>query len=362
MVLLIDCNFAEFINRTQKKRIIAFGAGRKFVPFVERNGLIEKISCVIDCNAENLQKEISFEGGYAVPVHSMDFLVANNDAINGTAFLITSVLSAGDILKELDSIQAFEGVDCFICSLLEEHTSCRTIDFKKGNALIPKVIHYAWFGHNRIPDRFEENIATWRKYCPDYEIIRWDESNYDISKNRYMKEAYEEEKWGFVPDYLRLDVIYEFGGIYFDTDVEVIQNLDDLLGSNSFMGYFDASVVALGLGFGATKGNKLIKILRDYYNDCHFRNEDGSYNMTTCVEYQYGVLKDYGFTMNGEYENINGNIIFPMDVFNPMGKSGAHVRITENTHSIHKAELSYESLKVRDEYFRSLEYIKKRLN
>ena len=94
--------------------------------------------------------------------------------------------------------------------------------------MIPKKIHYCWFGGNPMPEKDKKCIESWKRYCPDYEIIRWDESNYDVSKNRYMKEAYEEKKWGFVPDYARLDIIYNEGGIYLDTDVELVKNLDDL--------------------------------------------------------------------------------------------------------------------------------------
>ena len=102
--------------------------------------------------------------------------------------------------------------------------------------MIPKKIHYCWVGGNSKPPLVKKCIQSWKKYCPDYEIIEWNESNYDISKNIYMKQAYEAKKWAFVTDYMRLDIIYEHGGIYLDTDVELIKNIDDLLSNEAFAG------------------------------------------------------------------------------------------------------------------------------
>ena len=102
--------------------------------------------------------------------------------------------------------------------------------------MIPKKIHYCWFGGNPLPELAIRCIESWKKYCPDYEIIRWDESNYDVTKNKYMYQAYENKRWGFVPDYARLDIIYNYGGIYLDTDVELLNSLDDLLDQKCFLG------------------------------------------------------------------------------------------------------------------------------
>ena len=120
--------------------------------------------------------------------------------------------------------------------------------------MIPKIIHYCWFGGTEIPEADQKCMASWRKYCPDYTIMRWDESNYDYTKNQYMREAYEAKKWGFVPDFARLDIVYTYGGIYLDTDVEIIRNIDDLLVNSAYMGFESGgAAVNPGLGFGAEK-------------------------------------------------------------------------------------------------------------
>src|SRR5699024_3155952 len=125
--------------------------------------------------------------------------------------------------------------------------------------MIPKIIHYCWFGGNPLPEKEQKCIASWRKYCPDYEIIEWNENNFDINQNMYIKQAADEKRWAFVSDFARLDVIYRFGGIYLDTDVEIIRNLDPLLRNKAFVGIDNVTgeeySINTGLGFGAEKKN-----------------------------------------------------------------------------------------------------------
>ena len=132
--------------------------------------------------------------------------------------------------------------------------------------MIPKVIHYCWFGGNPIPEKDRRYIEGWKEKCPDYEIIEWNERNYDVSKNKYMAQAYEEKKWGFVSDYARLDLVYQYGGIYFDTDVELLKPLDNLLELEMFCGFESTKYVNFGIGFGAEKENPV-----NYQNVRFFR-------------------------------------------------------------------------------------------
>lgn len=129
--------------------------------------------------------------------------------------------------------------------------------------MIPKIIHYCWVGNCQKPKSVLYCIESWRKFCPDYRIIEWNESNYDFSKNKYMWQAYEAKKWGFVPDYARLDIVYQYGGIYLDTDVELVKNIDELLSHKAFMGFEDTGdgefFVNCGHGFGAEPGNEITK-------------------------------------------------------------------------------------------------------
>ena len=208
--------------------------------------------------------------------------------------------------------------------------------------MIPKIIHYCWFGGNPLPDEYKKYMESWRKFCPDYEIIEWNESNYDVTKNKYMHEAYEAKKWAFVSDYARLDIIYNHGGIYLDTDVELIKSLDDLLINEAYMGMESKYYVATGLGFGAIKGHKVVKELRDYYDDMSFFNPDGSYNLTPCPIYQTQCLMKKGLVQKNEKQLIRGVTIYPSEYFSPISPTGFKQKLTPNTYSIHHYSASWK--------------------
>ena len=137
--------------------------------------------------------------------------------------------------------------------------------------MLPKKIHYCWFGGNELPDLAIKCIESWKKYCPDYEIIEWNETNFDLECCDFVKEAYKAKKWAFVSDYARLKVVYDNGGIYLDTDVELVKSLDILLQEKCYFGEETTGYVATGLGFGAENGNRTsdffplcINSLRDF--------------------------------------------------------------------------------------------------
>jgi len=223
--------------------------------------------------------------------------------------------------------------------------------------MIPKVIHYCWFGNKEIPDNLQKCIDSWKKIMPDYEIKRWDESNYDINKCPYIKEAYEAKKWAFVTDYARLDICYTYGGIYLDTDVEVLRSFDDLLNLDGFFGMEQGesnipSEANTGLVLGMKKGLKMGKILRDEYHKKHFKKEDGTFDLTPCPIIQTATLKKYGLKLDNTIQNINGITIFPTDYFCPMNQYTGKISITENTYSIHHYFASW--VNPADQYRREL--------
>ena len=206
--------------------------------------------------------------------------------------------------------------------------------------MIPKIIHYCWVGGNPLPKSAQKCIKSWKKYCPDYEIIEWNESNYDFRQNQYMKEAYEAKKWGFVPDYARLDIVYRYGGIYLDTDVELVKPLDDLLQYKGFAGFESPRFVALGLGFGAEAGNRTIKKLMDSYEDLHFIKEDGTLKLTPSPELNTNVLTAEGLLLNNTAQTVGELSVFPTEYFCPKSFETGYITLTENTYSVHH----YDSL------------------
>ena len=195
--------------------------------------------------------------------------------------------------------------------------------------IIPKVIHYAWLG-GEMPREIKKNINSWGKMCPEYEIKLWNEHNYDITRNEYMKQAYDNKAWGFVPDYMRLDIIYQEGGIYLDTDIEIIKKPDELLYQKCF-GCCDATMVLnLGSGFGAVPRCNIIKELRDYYDKVNFVKEDGSIDKTSCNTHSYKVLRKYDYQVTDHLQKIGEMNIYPM-IFAGTNGHTRRYKITEKT-------------------------------
>lgn len=212
---------------------------------------------------------------------------------------------------------------------------------------VPKIIHYCWFGGGEKNALTRRCINSWRKYCPDFEIVEWNEDNFDVNAIRYTREAYDSKRWSFVSDYARLKVLYEQGGIYFDTDVELIKPIDSLLAGEGFMG-FEASggsihEVNTGLGFGAVKGNPVIKALLDSYEDMVFIKEEGSLNLTPCPENNTAVLAGLGLRADGGMQTLYGIQILPAEYLCPENFYTGEKRITEKTMAVHHYASSWKT-------------------
>ena len=208
--------------------------------------------------------------------------------------------------------------------------------------MIPKKIHYCWVGGNPLPESAKKCIKSWKKYCPDYEIIEWNEQNYDFTAVPYMKEALEAKKWGFVPDYARLDIVYIHGGIYLDTDVEIVRSFDPLLELPGFAGFQDEKEVNFGQGFGAEAGNPVLKTVMESYNGMHFLKPDGDPNLTPSPQLNTETLvMKYGLLPNDSFQELNGMTVFPKEYFCPKSFADGVLRKTKNTYSIHHFDASW---------------------
>lgn len=207
--------------------------------------------------------------------------------------------------------------------------------------MIPKVIHYCWFGGNPLPPLAIKCIESWKKFLPDYEIKEWNESNFDVNMIPYTAEAYRLKKYAFVSDYARFYVLYQYGGLYFDTDVEVIKNMDDIIAKGPFMGCETKStkghpaLVAPGLGIGFEKGDALCKELLHTYDNDNFSRADGSLDMTTIVKRTTDLLIRRNYKITSDIQIVDGLYIYPMDFFCPKDYATGKVTITNNTVAIH---------------------------
>lgn len=214
--------------------------------------------------------------------------------------------------------------------------------------MIPKIIHYCWFGKGELPKRDQECIDSWKKYMPDYEIKRWDESNFDIGCCQYANAAYAAGKWAYVSDYARFDILYQEGGLFFDTDVKVIRAFDDLLGEKCFFGVERPNYsVAPGLAIGAEKQNECIKKIRDFYQTSEFLDPRYVKDAPTSPVYVTKVLKEMGFIEENRKQSVSGVTVYPYDYFAPMDMVTGLTEITENTYSIHLYNTSWETEDVR---------------
>lgn len=208
--------------------------------------------------------------------------------------------------------------------------------------MIPKTIHYCWFGHGPKPQLALKCIESWRRMCPDFEIIEWNEDNFDISSNRYVREAYEAKKWAFVTDYVRLWALYNFGGIYMDTDVEVLKPLDSFLTHQAFSGFENDTQISTGI-MACEKGNDIFKELLDYYNDATFILPDGHLNLTTNVVTITNQMKAHGFVPNNRYQVLDGFALYPNNTFCPDLSRLADKKYMAETVTIHHFAGSWKS-------------------
>lgn len=333
----------SFMNKIINKNLFLYGAGIRATKFFEEYNLKKSLIAVIDNNEDLQGRNFYCDEERKIEIISLDQFVKYVESIgkDNIVLLITPAFYTINILKQLNEIAELSGMTCYIGELLMNFYKEKEFEFTKRKEKIPRKIHYCWFGKNRIPDELQYCINSWRKKCPDYEIIGWDESNYDITKNRYMYEAYECKKWGFVPDFARLDIIYNEGGIYLDTDVELLNKFDNLLSDEAFFGRSGELCIAMGLGFGAVKNHNFIKKLKDVYEEQRFYNLDGSLNMKPCTYYQHPIFKLYGFSLKNEYQNKHNIAIYPSEVFAPLGIMGGNHNFTEKTIAIHHGSFSW---------------------
>lgn len=207
--------------------------------------------------------------------------------------------------------------------------------------MIPKIIHYCWFGRGEKPELAKKCIASWRKSCPDFEIREWNEGNCDYLSIPFMAEAYAAKKYAFVSDVMRLIVLEQYGGVYFDTDVEVLRDISPLLDDEGFIGFENDQFVNSGQVMAAKAHHPVIQAMIEEYKKLHFANADGTATPVGCPRLNTDVMEQFGLIRNGREQVVAGIHVYPADYFNPVDSTTGKLTKTENTYSIHWYSMSW---------------------
>lgn len=350
-MILRNLSLEQFIKETAGGRIICFGAGKSIHEICGKfpgNHLEERISAFLD-NDYVKQGTDMILGKRRIPVLSVDDFCKQQTDVGDMVLLITSSFHEV-IFKQMDAIEKFKDLQCYIwgapfmcLSNRKVHGNLKELlpSYEMGRYNIPRTIHYCWFGKGQMTDKEKLCIESWKKYCPEYELILWNEDNYDVRKNRYISEAYDAGKWGFVSDYARLDIVYNYGGFYFDLDVELIQSIEWLRDFKAFFGYEYYGWINTGGGFGSVQNNWLVDRMRGIYDELSFVNDDGSYNMKSCPVYHTELIKELGMDTDGDIQIWNDMLFLPDEYFCPVNQCSALYELNENTFGIHKFSCSW---------------------
>lgn len=261
------------------------------------------------------------------------------ERIPGRIAVLITMSRYSNAFEQLGEIRRSENFSCYIIPAL-----CINDFSSRGGKgiyriseepLIPKKIHYMWLGGKPIPANLQKCISSWKKFCPEYEIIRWDETNYDVHKNSFVAQAYDNKMYGFVPDYARLELLYEYGGIYLDTDVELVRNLDELLYQEAFCGVEKWQVLNFGGCSGAVKGHASLEPFLDVWSKRKLIRTDGSIDRISSGLIDTSVAIHAGYQINGTNQMVNGMNIYTYDYFHPYDYMSGKTEMTSNTFSIH---------------------------
>lgn len=215
--------------------------------------------------------------------------------------------------------------------------------------MIKKTIHYCWFGGNPKNEIILKCMESWKKYCPDYEIIEWNETNFDVNMNKFTEEAYKNHKWAFVSDVARLYIIYNYGGIYLDTDIELKDNLDEWLNYDGWFAFQYENTINTGLGLAGKKGNRIVKLLLDDYENRRFVDENGNIVMQVCSDINTELLRKKlpELIMNNKDQIIENTLFLSADNYNLKAKNHGGLSWTDHPKTEIQPEKEYKNTRLK---------------
>ena len=309
----LNCSLSEVNDKFKGKRIAFFGAG-SWLNAVEDTELMllkDKFAYILD----NSQEGTVRLGDIELDIKKPECVLVDKDIV----IIITSAQYMYDMYMQLLSMNLSDEYSCYALPFIQRVSNKESDGNIQYRDLIPdripKVIHSFWFSGEEKPTEYQECIDSWRKVLPEYEIIEWNMDNYDWKKHPFVQRAIDLKAWAFAADFARLDVVYEYGGIYLDMDVEVVKPFDDLLGNDALLAFSNNIWIDLAV-FGASKGNELINSLRDLYNGVELpETKKGFFKKYYQLAFVRKTLTSYGIKMNGSLQKNKYATAFPKSFF-----------------------------------------------
>lgn len=334
----------EFQKQMKGKNVFIFGAGFQLYEMNENyNSLLKKINinAIADNDVKKQHQWIEY-AGKMLEIISMDELLRRRDC---QSVILITLKYFQNLYQQLEERYELKDTPCYAYAMIkdaEEERKLYSVRFdssqlRTGEELIPRTIHYCWFGRGKKSELYKKCIESWKKYCPDYQIIEWTEDNYDVTKNAYMKAAYDDAMWAFVSDYARIDIVNQFGGIYLDTDVEMVRPFDSLLCEQAFCGFDSLHFVNFGIGFGSRRNNVILQEHLDLYNSLSW-DKGAVYNHA----YNTEILKRHGLEDDNSFQKLKDITVLPAECFCPQSiwRTGRSF-INERTFSVHHFSASW---------------------
>ena len=344
-MILRNASIGEMLSEIGNRKLALFGAGGSMRDFFQDFGeaAAEHVSVIVD-NSPGERTEFIYKERRILVLSWEDF---EKQVSGDSCAILITVKEFEEVLCQLDKVEALDRSLCYVlhAPFLWNHSrnGRRFVahDFRRERGKIPKIIHYCWFGPSAMPELERRCVKGWEQLYPDYRFLFWNEKNFDVTKVPYVREAYEAGKYSFVSDYVRLDVLYRYGGIYLDTDVELFERLEPLMGNDAFFAFEHWNLLNTGLGCGCIPLHPVIKDLRSLYHRMCFRNADGSLNLTSCPEYHTEYFQKMGVEIENRTQEVGGILFLSSDYLSPMNQGNGMLELNVNSMGIHKYSCSW---------------------
>lgn len=338
--MISECTFKEFVSRLQRtdRKLICYGAGMLpyyVEPLFQKYGIDRRIACFVDGDVKKQGKYVHYACS-KFRIESPEIMRKLNP--DEYIILITAERYKSIFLCISGIIDNISRWECYAYPILNRsffQENRGDMHLPNDIIRIPKIIHYIWFGEKEKSALHKKCISSWREILPDFEIIEWNEKSYNVNKNQYTSQAYERKKWAYVADFARLDILHTYGGVYFDTDVELKKQIHHLLCYEAFICFGEWPAPASGAGIGCVKGNGIIKEMMETRSVIPYIQKDGSDDAHTNSNYEEEILLRQGFQMDFSFQIRNGMAIYPPDVIAPVSVTGQKSYVTERTVGIH---------------------------